>query len=97
MFIIFRNDCEFYKNIKWFEKKAFCDLQFGKDGLEDGLVPLCESLYTKEKTEGNSDLKNLPPLRLRDTILKKNEKEGHREVKSIAIHQLIFIPSFSFP
>jgi hypothetical protein len=74
VFIIFGNDCEFYRNAKCFKKNAFCDLKCEDDSFKDGFVPLRESMDTEEKSEDNSDLKNLPPLRLPDAILKKERK-----------------------
>jgi hypothetical protein len=74
VFIIFRNDCEFYKNANCLKKNAFCDLQCGKTGFEDGFVPLREFLHAGEKSEDNSDLENLSPLRLPNTIVKKERE-----------------------
>ena len=72
MFIIFGNNCEFYQDAKCLKKNAFCDLKCDDiDGFEGGFVPLRESLDTEEKGEDNSDLKNLPLIRLPDTIVKK--------------------------
>ncbi len=72
MFIIFGNNCEFYQDAKCLKKYAFCDLKCDDiDGFEGGFVPLRESLDTEEKGEDKSDLKNLPPLSLPDTIVKK--------------------------
>jgi hypothetical protein len=72
VFIIFGNNCEFYQDAKCLKKNAFCDLKCDDiDGFEGGFVPLRESLDTEEKGEDNSDLKNLPLIRLPDTIVKK--------------------------
>jgi hypothetical protein len=71
VFIIFGNDCEFYQDAKCLKKNAFCDLQCEKDGFDNGFVPLRESFHAEEKNEDNSNLKNLPPLRLPGTIIKK--------------------------
>ena len=72
--MIFRNDCEFYKNAKCLKKNAFCDLNCEKNGFDDGFVPLSKSLDTEEKSEDNPDLENLPPLRLPNTIVKKERE-----------------------
>ena len=74
VFIIFENDCQFYQDAKCLKKNAFCDLQCEKDGFEDGFEPLREFLHIEEKSEDNSDMNNLPRLRLPDTIIKKEPK-----------------------
>lgn len=71
MFTIFGNNCEFYQDAKCLKKKAFCDLKCEDDSFEGGFVPLPESLDTEENSEDNSDLENLPLIRLPDTIVKK--------------------------
>jgi hypothetical protein len=71
VFTIFENNCEFYQDAKCLKKNAFCDLKCEGDNFEDGFIPLRESLDTEEKSEDNSDLKNLPPFRLPGTIVKK--------------------------
>jgi len=74
VFIIFRNDCKFYQDAKCLKKNAFCDLKCENDSIEDGFLLLPESLQTEEKTEDNSDLENLPPLCLPNTIVKKERE-----------------------
>jgi len=71
VFIIFVNDCKFYQDAKCLKKNSFCDLQCEKDGFDNGLESLRESLRTEGESEDNSDLKNLPPSHLPRTITKR--------------------------
>jgi hypothetical protein len=75
VFLIFGSKSEFYQEAKCLKKNTFCDLKCEKDGLENGFVPLCGFLHTEEKSENNANLKNLPPLRLPETIVKKERKK----------------------
>jgi hypothetical protein len=69
--IIFGNNCKFYQDAKCIKKNAFCDLKCDIDGFEGEFLPLREFLDTEEKSEDNSDLKNLPPFRLQNNVAKK--------------------------
>jgi hypothetical protein len=72
VFNIFGNNCEFYQDAKCLKKNGFCDLKCDDiGGFEGGFVTLRESLNTEEKSEDNSDLKNLCPSHLQGTILEK--------------------------
>jgi len=71
VFIIFGNNCKFYQDAKCLKKNSFCDLKCDIDGFDGEFLPLREFLDTEERSEDNSDLKNLPPFRLPGTIAKK--------------------------
>jgi hypothetical protein len=56
--IIFRDNCEFYRDSRCLKKNAFCDLKCDMDRFEGGFVRVRASLRTEEKSEGDPDLKN---------------------------------------
>lgn len=75
VFIIFGNNCKFYRDAKCLKKNGFCDLKCDIDGFEGGFVPLCEPLDTMEKSQDNLDLTKQSPFRPQNHVVKKRSEE----------------------